>query len=203
MITSRQGINRHAQFLEMRLQQSAWRRVVLDAQSSCGSNGIQLMPYDDTPNAGGVYKVWITRVADFHAACDALPDAVPGADCGLAGFVPGSIKTDNFRIREATPPPPTTGSIEAIKFYDGNANGAYDDGETFIEGWEMILDSLDSDVLVLKPDDIIPHLEELAAPAPSATADDAPFAWPYSHNPDRTCHEEEVSTPRTPLRLVR
>lgn len=68
---------------------------------------------------------------------------------------------------------------------------------------EMILDSLDSDVLVLKPDDIIPHLEELAAPAPSATADDAPFAWPYSHNPDRTCHEEEVSTPRTPLSLVR
>ena len=50
---------------------------------------------------------------------------------------------------------------------------------------------------------IIAHLEERAAPAPSANADDAPFAWPYSHNPDRTCHEEEVSTPRTPLSLVR
>jgi len=114
--------------------------------SACGSVGIQLMPYDDTPNAGGVYKVWITRVDDFHAACDALPDAVPGSDCGLDGFVNGHTKTDNFRVQESTPPPPTTGSVEAIKFYDANANGAFDEDEVTIEGWEMILDSFNQAV---------------------------------------------------------
>ncbi|MBS7660432.1 universal stress protein [Pseudomonas lalucatii] len=45
---------------------------------------------------------------------------------------------------------------------------------------ETVLDSLDCDVLVLKPEDIINHLEELAAP-PSADLDQAIHSWPYSH----------------------
>ncbi|MGH8380842.1 universal stress protein [Pseudomonas sp.] len=51
---------------------------------------------------------------------------------------------------------------------------------------EMILDTLDSDVLVLKPDDIIPHLEELAAPPPSSSDDTAASSWPYNHHNHRT-----------------
>ncbi len=47
---------------------------------------------------------------------------------------------------------------------------------------EMVLDSLDSDVLVLKPDDIILHLEELAAPPVSVLADTGLTTWPYSHH---------------------
>ncbi|WP_095083661.1 universal stress protein [Pseudomonas sp. Irchel s3h17] len=50
---------------------------------------------------------------------------------------------------------------------------------------EMILDTLDSDVLVLKPDDIITHLEELAAPPPSPSADTATSSWPYHHHNHR------------------
>lgn len=50
---------------------------------------------------------------------------------------------------------------------------------------EMILDTLDSDVLVLKPDDIITHLEELAAPALSSSTDTAAYSWPYNHNNHR------------------
>jgi hypothetical protein len=50
---------------------------------------------------------------------------------------------------------------------------------------EMILDTLDSDVLVLKPDDIITHLEELAAPSPSTSADPAASSWPYNHHNHR------------------
>lgn len=45
---------------------------------------------------------------------------------------------------------------------------------------EMILDSLESDVLVLKPDDIINHLEELAAPGTMLSMDSSQ-AWPYHH----------------------
>jgi universal stress protein E len=50
---------------------------------------------------------------------------------------------------------------------------------------EMILDTLDSDVLVLKPDDIITHLEELAAPPASPSADTAASSWPYNHHNHR------------------
>lgn len=51
---------------------------------------VQLFPYDDTPNNGGVYKVWVspTELLD----CDA-----PGnKHC----FVPGFSKTDNFKVRD-------------------------------------------------------------------------------------------------------
>lgn len=49
---------------------------------------------------------------------------------------------------------------------------------------ETVLDSLDCDVLVLKPDDIITHLEELAAPPTNAVLDQAIHSWPYSHSPE-------------------
>lgn len=104
----------------------------LGAASPCGSLAIALMPFADTPNEGGVYKVWITRVSDFHAACGAV------ADCGLNGFVPGHTKTDNFRVERPVDP---TGRIEAFKFYDANANGAYDSGEPELPGWPMTLTS--------------------------------------------------------------
>jgi hypothetical protein len=51
---------------------------------------------------------------------------------------------------------------------------------------ENILDSLNSDVLVLKPDDIISHLEELASPPHDRVLDSAIHSWPYSH----TAHME-------------
>lgn len=107
--------------------------------SPCGSLAIQLMPYDDTPNPGGVYKVWITRVSDFEAACGGI-----GIDCGLAGFVPGHTKTDNFRIRG--PAQPQVGRLEAYKFYDANASGTYDAGDLDLAGWKMTLKSVNQGV---------------------------------------------------------
>ena len=50
---------------------------------------VQLFPFADTPNNGGVYKVWVTPTADLN--CDA-----PGnKQC----FVPHHSKTDNFKVR--------------------------------------------------------------------------------------------------------
>jgi hypothetical protein len=50
---------------------------------------VQLFPYADTPNNGGVYKVWVTPVELLD--CDA-----PGnKHC----FVPSDSKTDNFKVR--------------------------------------------------------------------------------------------------------
>ena len=51
---------------------------------------VQLFPFDDTPNNGGVYKVWVTPTADL--------------DCTAPGnkncFVPHHSKTDNFKVRD-------------------------------------------------------------------------------------------------------
>jgi hypothetical protein len=54
------------------------------------------MPYNDTPNPGGEYKVWVTRVEDY--ACD-----LAIVDCGKTGnnfhgFIPRHSKTDNFKV---------------------------------------------------------------------------------------------------------
>jgi hypothetical protein len=105
----------------------------------CGGIAIQLIPYADTPNNGGVYKVWVTRVSDYDP-----PN-------GSFGFVPGNIKTDNFRVeeREGPPPPPPceetntcppipeTGNLDVYKFYDANANGVWNSGEPPLAGWPM------------------------------------------------------------------
>lgn len=61
---------------------------------SKGGITVQLCPYEDTPNPGGVYKVWVTRVEDYS----------PGK--GKHGFRPSRSKTDNFKVTEVAPPPP-------------------------------------------------------------------------------------------------
>jgi hypothetical protein len=57
-----------------------------------GENGgitVQLFPYNDTPNNGGVYKVWVTPTSRLD--CDKY------ADRGC--FVPRYSKTDNFKVK--------------------------------------------------------------------------------------------------------
>ena len=68
---------------------------------------VQLMPYLDTPNNGGVYKVWVTRVEDYLAACvklgvkNGLDVVDPGTKPGnLHGFIPADSKTDNFKVKK-------------------------------------------------------------------------------------------------------
>jgi hypothetical protein len=53
---------------------------------------VQLSPFDDTPNPGGEYKVWMTLVSDYN---------------DFGGFVPSKSKTDNFKVS-----PPDDGDCE-------------------------------------------------------------------------------------------
>lgn len=55
-----------------------------------GAVTVQLYPFDDSPNAGGVYKVWVTSVDDF--------DPEGG---GHFGFASSESKTDNFKVEYA------------------------------------------------------------------------------------------------------
>ena len=61
------------------------------ADGEDGGATVQLFPYLDTTNNGGVYKVWVTPTAQLN--------------CGAGGnkhcFVPRYSKTDNFKVRDS------------------------------------------------------------------------------------------------------
>jgi hypothetical protein len=66
---------------------------------------VELCPYDDTPNNGGVYKAWITPVGDGTVAGGGFVGDPAQVDnsCGngcFHGFLPARSKTDNFKVRD-------------------------------------------------------------------------------------------------------
>lgn len=74
--------------------------------------------YDDTTNNGGEYKVWVSNDRSFAN---------------------NSSKTDNFKVKprdnggDDEPDP----IVHVMKFYDANANGAWDSGEAAVDGWKV------------------------------------------------------------------
>jgi hypothetical protein len=92
---------------------------VTGADIDHGATTVQLMPYLDTPNPGGEYKVWATLVGNY--AC-----SLTVVDCGSQrgakhGFVPGNSKTDNYKVR-GTPLEIDT------RFYPAGSYGSWIDG---------------------------------------------------------------------------
>src|SRR5206468_546014 len=95
------------------------------------SSGFTVFGFDDTPNPGGEYKVWVST------------------DCN---FDNNSTKTDNFQVKSNPTPTPTPtatptatpsptpcpkGWVCVTTFYDANANGIQDNGEVQIPGWQF------------------------------------------------------------------
>jgi hypothetical protein len=64
------------------------------ANTSCPAD------YLNTPNNGGVYKVWATPAADF-VGDPTIVDNACGGGC-FHGFVPSKSKTDNFKVTPTT-----------------------------------------------------------------------------------------------------
>jgi hypothetical protein len=87
---------------------------------------VQLMPYDDTPNPGGEYKAWATKVGDYGCPLNKV-------DCQKRGykhgFKPSDSKTDNFKVKSSISP-----EIDTQFFTDLNGNGELDANESFIDG---------------------------------------------------------------------
>jgi hypothetical protein len=105
--------------------------------------------YDDTPNPGGEYKVWVSLVNNFEES---------------------QTKTDNFKVKtpdgcnpeEGPCGPPPSGTLSVLKWYDVNANGIHDENSSYdIIGWKVnIKDGIDLDrftpvALVVAPDDYV------------------------------------------------
>ena len=74
------------------------------------SSGFTVAGFDDTPNPGGEYKVWVST------------------DCN---FDNNSTKTDNFQVKEEC----ERATVTVSSFYDANANGIRDTGEQDLVGW--------------------------------------------------------------------
>lgn len=62
-------------------------------QQPGGARAVQLIPYNDTPNPGGEYKVWLSPMANYVCPLD----AVTCLD-GRNGFINSESKTDNFKV---------------------------------------------------------------------------------------------------------
>jgi hypothetical protein len=91
----------------------------------CDSKSVQLLPYLDTPNNGGEYKVWMTPVGSY------TPDQ------GTFGFINSQSKTDNFKIRGSSNGTDLDVGIVGNKFYDANVNHMWDSDEPGIGGWRI------------------------------------------------------------------
>lgn len=93
-----------------------------------GTTPVQLMPFDNTTNNGGEYKVWlILKTSNTTVASNGI----------VINFQNNDSKTDNFKVRTANPPPPDsniTYTLRGCKFYDRNANGVWETGEPKISG---------------------------------------------------------------------
>jgi hypothetical protein len=101
--------------------------------SELGAITVQLMPYLDTPNPGGVYKAWAMRYDDFVAVNgeNALSKVDPPGT-RFHGFVPSMSKTDNYKVKGKPEQ-----RLIVKKFCDANANGVWDLGENEITEWPI------------------------------------------------------------------
>jgi hypothetical protein len=90
-----------------------------------GSISVGLAPFDNTPNNGGEYKVWMTPVLSY----------TPGQ--GTFGFINSQSKTDNFKVRTSSNGTEPDVGIVGNKFYDANTDGAWDSNEPGIGGWRI------------------------------------------------------------------
>ena len=118
---------------------------------------VQLMPFFDTPNPGGVYKAWIIPLGSYDGDLEDLPTdhevclkrngsranncngnkTVIGFEAD-PGFGPprGDVKTDNFKVDDFDPP-----MLHVLKFNDLNGNGQWDKGEPEIGVDQCILNT--------------------------------------------------------------
>ena len=97
-----------------------------------GQTPVQLLPYNDTPNNGGEYKVWATPVVDYQAS-----DCAQGHD--VNGFCTDDSLTDNFKVRK-----PGTAAVTVCKFNDQNNSGTQDDGEPLLAHWPITATGVDT-----------------------------------------------------------
>lgn len=122
----------------------------IDPSAMPDGETIQLFPFANTPNSGGVYKAWVSTAASVEAACESSPDwnegIETGENCnGFFGFIPRNSKTDNFKA--LTQERPLYFDIALRSFHDKNLNCEYDPlVDEIIPNWEFGIRDLTMDL---------------------------------------------------------
>jgi hypothetical protein len=98
-----------------------------------GATTIELCPFDDTPNPGGVYKVWVTPIGQFLGNAN-LVDNNCGHGC-FHGFVPAFSKVDNFKVKGVG----IIACMNVSKFIDFNGDGILESGPEGRVVWPFIV----------------------------------------------------------------
>ncbi|MCW8327379.1 hypothetical protein MD588_01005 [Photobacterium sp. SDRW27] len=131
-----------------------WVETVHDCQHQLGSeftgkypdelpdgDTIQLFPFANTPNNGGVYKAWVSPKSKVHEACKLYEYDDIGyltgeeEQCrGFFGFVPRWSKTDNFKVNLEKPA--QSFDVALRKFHDKNLNCTLDNYEEYVKNWD-------------------------------------------------------------------
>jgi hypothetical protein len=97
-----------------------------------GATTVQLMPYLDTSNPGGVYKVWATLVENYGCSLNVV-DCGFKAGSNVHGFSPSDSKTDNFKVKNRVPQ-----EIDTVFFSDLNRNNYWDvESEPALDGFQV------------------------------------------------------------------
>ena len=106
--------------------------VEVDGQSFTALT-VHLGGYGNTPDPGGVYKVWAMLESDFLAANggeSALALSDPPAH--VHGFIPTKSKMESFKVGGNAEQ-----RLKVQQFCDANANGSWDAGESEISSWPI------------------------------------------------------------------
>ncbi len=108
-----------------------------------GGKTVQLYPYDDTPNPGGVYKVWLTPTSAYlgsTAGCSGKGGCTVNGESyspgNYHGFKPADSKTDNYKVKYKGKPY-TAPLITVSKFHDANMDGSQGLDEATVTGWAV------------------------------------------------------------------
>jgi hypothetical protein len=101
-----------------------------------GAVTIELCPFNDTPNPGGVYKAWVTPIAQFLG--DPTKVDSPNASCKngcFHGFVPAFSKTDNFKVGSG----PGAACLTVWKNIDVDGNGLRNSPPDYSTPWPVTI----------------------------------------------------------------
>jgi hypothetical protein len=81
---------------------------------------VQLMPYNDTPNPGNDYKVWVTPLGNYLCAATlSVVDCTKKTSGSQHGFQPRYSKADNFKVKGSPLEIDTRFRDPAWNFLDG------------------------------------------------------------------------------------
>jgi uncharacterized repeat protein (TIGR01451 family) len=104
---------------------------------------VQMMPFLDTPNPGGVYKAWMVPLKVYLDNGGSLETQRPAnkvagktvgyqSDQGFKNPSRRNVKTDNFKVVENPP------FVEVVKFNDLAPYGSID-GDVEVLGWPVVV----------------------------------------------------------------